>query len=140
VPLCRSSEEQSTFICQTCSPIYRFPFRLRRHETNGFAKNKQLFAPCTLHVVVCGRMTQLIGLPYDSSPFISSPVISSRSFRPLVISTPVISSPGHLVPWSFRPLLSHQPNQFHMCKIIQFHMINIILKCGMLSLVTFITT
>jgi hypothetical protein len=67
-------------------------------------------------------------LPYDSSPFISSPVISSRSFRPLVISSPIISSPGHLVPWSFRPLLSHHPNQFHMCKIIQFHMFKIILK------------
>jgi hypothetical protein len=67
-------------------------------------------------------------LPYDSSPFISFPVISSRSFRPLVISSPVISSPGHLVPWSFCPLLSHHPNQFHMCKIIQFHMFTIILK------------
>jgi hypothetical protein len=46
-------------------------------------------------------------LPYDSSPFISSLVISSQSFRPLVILYPVISSPGHLVPWSFCPLLSH---------------------------------
>jgi hypothetical protein len=85
------------------------------------------------------------GLPYDSSPFISSPVILSRSFRPLVISypvisSPVISSPGHLVPWSFRPLLPHHLIQFHMCKIIQFPMCKIILKCGMLSLVTFITT
>jgi hypothetical protein len=67
-------------------------------------------------------------LPYDPSPFISSPVISSRSFRPLVISYPVISSPGHLVPWSFCPLLSHHPIQFHMCTIIQFHMCKIILK------------
>jgi hypothetical protein len=65
-------------------------------------------------------------LPYDSSPFISSPVISSRSFRPLVILSPVISSLGHLVPWSFRPLLSHHPIQFHMCKIIQFHICKII--------------
>jgi hypothetical protein len=84
---------------------------------------------CVAFILKCTK----IGLPYDSSPFISSPVISSRSFRPLVISSPVISSPvisspGHLVPWSFRPLLSHQPIQFHMCKIIQFHMCKIILK------------
>jgi hypothetical protein len=70
----------------------------------------------------------LFWLPYYSSPFISSPVILSRSFRPLVISYPVISSPGHLVPWSFRPLLSHHPIQFHMCKLIQFQMCKIILK------------
>jgi hypothetical protein len=82
----------------------------------------------------------VLRLPYDSSPFILSPVISSRSFRPLVISYPVISSPGHLVPWSSRPLLSHHPIQFNMCKIIQFHMCKIILKMWYVALVTFITT
>jgi hypothetical protein len=58
------------------------------------------------------------GLPYDSSPFISSPVVLSWSFRPLVILYPVIWSPGHLVPWLFCPLLSHHPFPFYMCKII----------------------
>jgi hypothetical protein len=67
-------------------------------------------------------------LHYDSSPFISSPFILSRSFCTLVISYPVISSPGHLVPWSFCPLLSQHPIQFHMYKIIQFRMCKIILK------------
>jgi hypothetical protein len=47
------------------------------------------------------QMLAMRRLPYDSSPFISSPVILSRSSRLLVISYPVISSPGHLVPWSF---------------------------------------
>jgi hypothetical protein len=51
-------------------------------------------------------------LSYDSSPFILSPVISSRSFRPPVLSSPVISSPGHLVPWLFCPLFFY---------IIHFH-------------------
>jgi hypothetical protein len=74
-------------------------------------------------------LTKSFWLPYTIRPLvISPPVISSRSFRPLVISYPVISSPGHLVPWSFRPLLSHHPIQFHTCKIIQFHMCKIILK------------
>jgi hypothetical protein len=61
-------------------------------------------------------------------PFHFVPGHFVRSFRPLVISYPVISSPGHLVPWSFRPLLSHHQIQFHNCKIIQFHMCQIILK------------
>jgi hypothetical protein len=41
---------------------------------------------------------------YTSSPFILSPVISSRSFRPLIHFVPGHFVPGHFVPWSFRPL------------------------------------
>jgi hypothetical protein len=47
-------------------------------------------------------------LPYNSSPFISSPVISSRSFRLLVILSPVISSPGHLRSFDLHELLQIQ--------------------------------
>jgi hypothetical protein len=65
-------------------------------------------AACKWHVVAW--------LPYDSSPFILFPVISSQSFRLVVISYlvilstvisfRVISSPGHFVPF---------------CHIIQFN-------------------
>jgi hypothetical protein len=45
------------------------------------------------------------GWHYTSSPFISYPVISSRSFRPLIHFVPGHFVPGHFVPWSFRPLV-----------------------------------
>jgi hypothetical protein len=46
---------------------------------------------------------------YTSSPFISSPVISSRSFRPLIHFVPGHFVPGHFVPWSFCPLVISSP-------------------------------
>jgi hypothetical protein len=46
---------------------------------------------------------------YTSSPFISYPVISSRSFRPLIHLVPGHFVPGHFVPWSFHPLVISSP-------------------------------
>jgi hypothetical protein len=46
---------------------------------------------------------------YTSYPFISYPVISSRSFCPLIHFVPGHFVPVHFVPWSFRPLVISSP-------------------------------
>jgi hypothetical protein len=46
---------------------------------------------------------------YTLSSFISYPVFSSRSFRPLIHFVPGHFVSGHFVPWSFRPLVISSP-------------------------------
>jgi hypothetical protein len=63
------------------------PFRIRLHLFMGYTDALDFF-----------------WWHYTSSPFISSPVILSRSFRPLIHFVPGNFVPGHFVPWSFCPL------------------------------------
>jgi hypothetical protein len=62
---------------------------------------------------------------YTLSPFISSPVISSRSFRPLIHFVPGHFVPGHFVPWSFCPLVISSPS----AESTESHEIKISSKC-----------
>jgi hypothetical protein len=78
--------------------------------------NKMLLSRTHVFVILFPRNSLKIRWHYTSSPFISSPVISSRSFCPLIHFVPGHFVPGHFVPWSFCPLVISSPWSF--CPIL----------------------
>jgi hypothetical protein len=64
---------------------------------------------CINYILPLPSLWCVPGWHYTSSPFISYPVILSRSFRPLIHFVPGHFVPSHFVPWSFRPLVISSP-------------------------------